>query len=226
MPKKQKDGRYRAKVTPAPGEKPVYVSARTLRELNEKKQYVLTHYRDGLKPRDITFQALVVEWFEVIKRPRIRSRSTLQNYLYPRPPSRPQSQVFPPSPASNPPPLPQKKLPESCQQVAGPSPFSPPIKKRGHALCVAAHPLYIHILFPTIRRFPFPALFPRHDLLQIEFLPRRPQRIHHRIAINIKSPLRHLLQGKLPFLCPAIPPQQRLHRTDHNLCRVAQVPLL
>lgn len=41
MPKKQKDGRYRAKVTPAPGEKPVYVSARTLRELNEKKQYVL-----------------------------------------------------------------------------------------------------------------------------------------------------------------------------------------
>ena len=80
MPKKQKDGRYRAKVTPAPGEKPVYVSARTLRELNEKKQYVLTHYRDGLKPRDITFQALVVEWFEVIKRPRIRSRSTLQNY--------------------------------------------------------------------------------------------------------------------------------------------------
>ena len=54
MPKKQKDGRYRAKVTPAPGEKPVYVSARTLRELNEKKQYVLTHYRDGLKPRDIT----------------------------------------------------------------------------------------------------------------------------------------------------------------------------
>ena len=80
MPKKQKDGRYRAKVTPAPGEKPVYVSARTLRELNEKKQYVLTHYRDGLKPRDITFHDLVVEWFEVIKRPRIRSRSTLQNY--------------------------------------------------------------------------------------------------------------------------------------------------
>ena len=76
MPKKQKDGRYRAKVTPAPGEKPIYVSARTLRELNEKKQYVLTHYRDGLKPRDITFQALVVEWFEVIKRPRIRSRRT------------------------------------------------------------------------------------------------------------------------------------------------------
>ncbi len=59
---------------------PIYVSARTLRELNEKKQYVLTHYRDGLKPRDITFHDLVVEWFEVIKRPRIRSRSTLQNY--------------------------------------------------------------------------------------------------------------------------------------------------
>ena len=34
MPKKQKDGRYRAKVTPAPGEKPVYVSARTLRAVS------------------------------------------------------------------------------------------------------------------------------------------------------------------------------------------------
>lgn len=80
MPKKQKDGRYRAKITPAPGEKPVYISARTLRELNDKKQHVLARYRDGLRPRDVTFHGLVTEWFEVVKRPRIRSRSTLHSY--------------------------------------------------------------------------------------------------------------------------------------------------
>ena len=80
MPKKQADGRYRAKVTIAPGEKPVYVSARTLRELNEKKQYVIEHYRDGLRPRDITFHALIIEWFDAFKRPRIKSPSTLRNY--------------------------------------------------------------------------------------------------------------------------------------------------
>ena len=80
MPKKQKDGRYRAKVTPAPGEKPVYVSARTLRELNEKKEYVRQHYRDGVRPREITFHKLIIEWFETIKLPRIKAPSTAKNY--------------------------------------------------------------------------------------------------------------------------------------------------
>ena len=80
MPKKQKDGRYRAKVTPAPGEKPVYVSARTLRELNEKKEYVRQHYRDGVRPREITFHKLIIEWFETIKLPRIKAPSTVKNY--------------------------------------------------------------------------------------------------------------------------------------------------
>ena len=81
-------------------------------------------------------------------------------------------------------------------------------------------------IFSPIRRLVSGNLFPRHNLLNIKLFPRRPQRIHYRVAVYVKSPLRHLLQGKLPFFFPAISAQQRLHRTDHNLCRVAQVPLL
>lgn len=80
MPQKQKDGRYRAKLTLASGQKPLWLSARTLRELDEKKRWAREHYVDGLRPRDISFHALVVEWFEQIKRPRIRSASTLRGY--------------------------------------------------------------------------------------------------------------------------------------------------
>ncbi len=80
MPQKQKDGRYRAKLTVAPGQKPLWISARTLRELEEKKRWAREHYVDGRRPRDITFHALVIEWFEQIKRPRIERDSTLRGY--------------------------------------------------------------------------------------------------------------------------------------------------
>jgi len=80
MPQKQKDGRYRAKLTVSPGQKPLWISARTLRELDEKKRWAREHYRDGCRPRDITFHALVIEWFEQIKRPRIERASTLRGY--------------------------------------------------------------------------------------------------------------------------------------------------
>lgn len=80
MPTKQKDGRYRTKVVVAEGEKPVWISARTQRELEEKKQQIRQTYITGVKPRDATFHALVIEWFNVIKRPRIKSPSTLANY--------------------------------------------------------------------------------------------------------------------------------------------------
>lgn len=79
MPKKQKDGRYRAKIT-IDGQ-PVYVSAHSKRELDEKKAYVRAHYRDGVRPRDLTIHALVLEWFNTFKRPRIKAASTLNNYL-------------------------------------------------------------------------------------------------------------------------------------------------
>lgn len=80
MPQKQKDGRYRAKLTLVPGQKPLWISARTLRELDEKKRWALERYVDGSRPREITFHALVIEWFEQIKRPRIERASTLRGY--------------------------------------------------------------------------------------------------------------------------------------------------
>ena len=80
MPTKQKDNRYRTKVVVAEGEKPVWISARTQRELEEKKRLVRESYITGVAPRTVTFHSLVIEWFNTIKRPRIKTASTLINY--------------------------------------------------------------------------------------------------------------------------------------------------
>ena len=70
LPTKQKDNRYRTKVVVADGEKPVWISARTQRELEEKKRLVRETYIGGSAPRNVTFHAMVIEWFNVIKKPR------------------------------------------------------------------------------------------------------------------------------------------------------------
>lgn len=80
MPTKQKDNRYRTKIVVAKGQPPVWISARTQRELEEKKQQIRQTYINGVRPREATFHALVIEWFNVIKRPRIKAPSTLANY--------------------------------------------------------------------------------------------------------------------------------------------------
>ncbi|MEG2702884.1 MAG: tyrosine-type recombinase/integrase [Clostridia bacterium] len=80
MPKKQKDGRYRTKLVVSPTEKPVWVSGRTLREFEENKRLARERYIEGVKPRDITFHAVVIEWFTVMKMPRIKSAATLNSY--------------------------------------------------------------------------------------------------------------------------------------------------
>jgi len=80
MPKKQKDGRYRTKIVIVKEQKPIWISGRTLRELEEKKCRIREKYIDGIKPRSVTFHALVIEWFEIFKKPRIKTRSTLANY--------------------------------------------------------------------------------------------------------------------------------------------------
>lgn len=79
MAKKQADNRYRAKVT-VDG-KAVYISARTVRELEDKKREVRERYIGGVKPREMAFVDLVWEWFNTFKRPRIKAPSTLKNYL-------------------------------------------------------------------------------------------------------------------------------------------------
>lgn len=72
--------RLRAKVTIPGADKPVWISARTKKELEQKKQHVRETYIDGVKPREMTFHQAVIEWYTVIKRPRIRSNGTRVNY--------------------------------------------------------------------------------------------------------------------------------------------------
>jgi len=80
MPKKQKDGRYRTKIVVAKGQKPIWISGRTILELEANKRKIREKYIEGLHPRCMTFHALVIEWFETFKKPRIKARSTLANY--------------------------------------------------------------------------------------------------------------------------------------------------
>ena len=78
MPKKQKDGRYRAKVT-VDG-KPIYVSGATKAGLEAEKQRVKEHFRDGIKACDMEFSKAVTQWYTVYKEPHIKSAGTRRNY--------------------------------------------------------------------------------------------------------------------------------------------------
>ena len=93
MPKKGADGKYHSKVIPAKGAKPIYFSAKTLREFREKRQQIIDEYRNGVidnKKKQITFSEFTKEWWKTIKSPRIvkyntriRYESCLRNQIYP-----------------------------------------------------------------------------------------------------------------------------------------------
>lgn len=72
--------RLRGKVKIPGVDKPIWVSAFTRSELEEKKRIVRETYIDGVKPREMTFHQVVIEWFETIKKPRIKKDGTLNNY--------------------------------------------------------------------------------------------------------------------------------------------------
>lgn len=72
--------RLRGKVKIPGVDKPIWVSAFTRSELEEKKRIVRETYIDGVKPRDMTFHQVVIEWFETIKKPRIKKDGTINNY--------------------------------------------------------------------------------------------------------------------------------------------------
>ena len=80
MPKKGKNGKYHSKVTPAPGVKPIYFEAPTLREFYEKREQIIRDYVEGRTVRDASFIAMIDEWYTVVKKPRIRSASTRKRY--------------------------------------------------------------------------------------------------------------------------------------------------
>lgn len=75
MPTKGKDGYYHSKVVPAPGVKPVYFRARTLREFNETRQRIIEDYRTGRSARSVAFVDLAEEWWRVVKALRLRPAS-------------------------------------------------------------------------------------------------------------------------------------------------------
>ena len=81
---KQKDGRYRAKVTvgyDADGQPVVkYASGRTKKELEAAKAELKKRYVGGVEiRRNVLVSEYLTDWFEVCKRPNI-SMSTAQNY--------------------------------------------------------------------------------------------------------------------------------------------------
>ncbi len=84
MPKKQKDNRYRAKITVGtlPDGKPLvkYVSGRTKRELEEAKAEARAYYIDGAARReDVLFGKYAMDWYHQTKEPRL-SKSSRDNY--------------------------------------------------------------------------------------------------------------------------------------------------
>lgn len=79
MPKKQKDGRYRGKVT-VPGVGAVYVSGRTTRELEQAKKAARERLLGGHLKDTVTFRQLVVNWWNEFKLPRVKTTSTRNNY--------------------------------------------------------------------------------------------------------------------------------------------------
>ena len=81
MPQKKKqadkvDKRYRAKVVIPGLDKPVWVSAKTKRELEDEKRRVKEEYVNGPRREDMPFVNLVKEWYETLKVPSFKALST------------------------------------------------------------------------------------------------------------------------------------------------------
>lgn len=82
------DKRYRAKLTIPGVEKPVYLSAKTKRELELKKQETIKRLITGSNSEDKPFVQIIVDWWNIKKRPRmtneksiLRYRGLINNYL-------------------------------------------------------------------------------------------------------------------------------------------------
>ena len=80
MPKKGKDGYYHSKVVPAPGVKPVYFRAKTLAEFKRLREQIIEDYRTGRSRDNPAFWDVLKEWYEVVKKPRIKATATRKQY--------------------------------------------------------------------------------------------------------------------------------------------------
>lgn len=77
-PKNKK--RLRAAVKIPGVEQPVWVSGYTRAEIDREKQRVRNEYIDGLKIQNKTFHEVVIEWFDTVKKPKIKTMATLNNW--------------------------------------------------------------------------------------------------------------------------------------------------
>lgn len=85
MPAKKKisektDKRYRAKITIPGSSKPVYISAKTKKELDEKRRATVERLLTGKTAESKPFVDIVVAWWETDKKPRLRSDATIAAY--------------------------------------------------------------------------------------------------------------------------------------------------
>lgn len=85
MPEKKKmsekkDKRRRGKVIIPGVEKPVYVSGKTQKEVEENKRKVREEYILGVRVKDRPFVELIVDWFNTVKKPKIKTSSTMINW--------------------------------------------------------------------------------------------------------------------------------------------------
>lgn len=76
----KKDKRRRGKVIIPGVEKPVYVSGKTQREVEENKRKVREEFIHGVRVKDRPFVELIVDWFNTVKKPKIKTTSTLNNW--------------------------------------------------------------------------------------------------------------------------------------------------
>lgn len=74
------DKRYKTKITIPGAEKPVWITAKTKKELEEKKTRVREELITGIRSTDRPFAQVVIEWFQTDKAPTIRTPSTMRNW--------------------------------------------------------------------------------------------------------------------------------------------------
>lgn len=72
------DKRRRSKITIPGLDKPIYLTYKTKAELETKKKQLMERYVGGEFVADKPFVQMVKEWFEVVKKPSIKTTATLQ----------------------------------------------------------------------------------------------------------------------------------------------------
>lgn len=74
------DKRYKTKMVIPGQDKPVWITGKTKKEVEEKKRKLRQELIEGIHESDMPFVQVVMEWFQTEKAPTIRTPSTLRNW--------------------------------------------------------------------------------------------------------------------------------------------------